>query len=83
MSQQKYIKKLMKNLRHSGWRIDDSGKHYQAYSPDGVSIITIARSPSCPFALKNIQAEIKRAERRADIIAKPAPPLRLKQREYA
>jgi hypothetical protein len=52
-------KAIVEALQAQGWRVE-SGKHYQAFSPDGTTIVTFARTPSDHRAIKNTIARLRR-----------------------
>ena len=63
MSQRKDITKLLRELRRSGYTIELlNGGHYKATPPVGRHTI-ISQTPSCPSALGNIRADLRRAQR--------------------
>lgn len=59
MSQQKDIKKLIKQLRQGGWHVEQGRTHYKAKHPNG-GMVVMAVSPSCGHAYKNICADVRR-----------------------
>lgn len=75
----KDIKKILKDLKQKGWRVEH-GTHFRCYHPNGKDHLTIAKSPRCNHAVQNILSDIKRIERRLreEITA---PPLRSQHKE--
>lgn len=61
MNLQNEIKKLMKEARF--WLLR-SGHH--AVWMDGETKITTSVSPGCPYVLRNIKADLKRAKRNSE-----------------
>ena len=55
----KYINKLIDN----GWTLEHGKKTFKLRSPKG-GLVSCSRTPSCPFAIKHIEADIKRVIRR-------------------
>lgn len=55
----KDIRKLITELVRDGWVILGGRKHYKVRSPKGHTL-SIASSPSCPYALKHIEADVRR-----------------------
>lgn len=64
-SYQKEIKEFLKAVEPRGWRADDCSDGYQLKYKDGVSIVTIHKTPGSPNWRNNAWAEIKRREREA------------------
>lgn len=56
----KETKKLIKELRKQGFRVDEMGKHPKVYSPNGEWITTLSGSSSDWRGLKNATAELKK-----------------------
>jgi hypothetical protein len=42
----KEARELVELARKQGWRVDDRGAHFKLYSPDGHTIVDIAKTPS-------------------------------------
>lgn len=58
----KDITKLCRELARAGWVVSRCGSgHYKAKHDHLGMTITFSVTPSCPFALKNIKGDIKRA----------------------
>lgn len=53
-------REIIKSLRRQGWRIEDGGKHIKCYSPDGATIVTMARTASDHRAIKNLKSRLKK-----------------------
>ena len=61
------IKKYFKELSSSGWQIVKSKKSYKLRSPKGI-LVVCSLTPSCPFALKHIKGDVKRALKKETIV---------------
>ncbi len=59
----KDLKKLIKELRSLGYEVVQGKKNFKATHPKG-GLIAFSISPSCPYAIKHIRADIKRLERK-------------------
>lgn len=57
----KDIKKIVKAATKRGWVYKEMRKHNHLRHPVH-GLVTFSKSPSCPFALNNIVADIKRKE---------------------
>jgi predicted RNA binding protein YcfA (HicA-like mRNA interferase family) len=55
----KEIKKIVKQLEASGWRVR-LNNHYVCQAPTG-KVVTISHSPSCRNAIRKIESDIRRA----------------------
>ncbi len=55
----KEVRELVDELRRQGWRVEVAA-HVQAYSPDGVSIVTFASTPSDHRWKKNTISRLRR-----------------------
>jgi predicted RNA binding protein YcfA (HicA-like mRNA interferase family) len=51
---------LLRSLEKQGWRIKHKRKHYQAFSPDGVTVVTLSMSPSDWRGWDNVMKHLKR-----------------------
>lgn len=49
----KDITAIRRELVKQGWRLDDSGKHTKAYSPDGITVVTMSKTASDHRAIDN------------------------------
>lgn len=58
----KDIRKFISGLVSEGWEIVGGRKHYKIRSPKGHTL-TLSNSPSCPFVLKHIEADVRRIKR--------------------
>jgi len=56
--------RLARDLERKGWTIK-GGRHYKIYPPGGGPFLVMSTSPSGGRALRNIEAMIKRAEKRS------------------
>lgn len=56
----KDLEKLLAKAERQGWRIEDRGRRYMAYSPDGVTQVTVAKTPSKQGALHAITRDLRR-----------------------
>lgn len=61
MATPKDIKKLIKAAEQRGWTYTQGRKHNMLRHPV-YGLLSFSKSPSCPFALRNIAADIKRKE---------------------
>jgi len=52
-------KAIVEALRAQGWRVE-SGKHHKAFSPDGKTLVTFAKTPSDHRALLNTITRLRR-----------------------
>lgn len=59
-------KKLVKPYLKRGWLLSDKGKHNKITAPCG-RIIFFAKTPSCPRAVKNFAARLRRVDRGEDV----------------
>lgn len=58
----KEIEKLMRQVRRTpGWRVDIGTKHYKIFAPDGVTIITVSKTPSSQNAIKTVRTQLRKA----------------------
>lgn len=60
----KDFRKLTKAAEDRGWKLTKGSKHYVLEHPSGRRVI-VADTASCHRALKNLDADIRRAERAA------------------
>mgnify|MGYP005608291141 CR=1 FL=1 len=58
----KGIRKLITELVRDGWVILGGRKHYKVRSPKGHTL-SVSNSPGCPYALKHIEADVRRIKR--------------------
>jgi hypothetical protein len=56
----KDLRKLLEKAKNQGWRIEDRGRRYMAFSPDGVTVVTVAKTPSNQKALEAITRDLRR-----------------------
>lgn len=61
------IKTIINDLVSKGWSIKKGTAHYRAYHQKG-GIVTISATPSDGRAIKNILADVKRLERKHDLV---------------
>jgi hypothetical protein len=59
-SNDKEVRRVLSQLEDQGWRIRVGTKHIQCYSPDGVSIVSMSKTPGAYTAMKNWKAELRR-----------------------
>ena len=62
---QRELKELLKELLSQGWTIEHGRKAFKLRSPKG-SLVSCSRTPSCPFAVRHIRADIKRVLKREE-----------------
>lgn len=58
----KDIRRLVDSLVAEGWTILGGRKHYKVRSPGGRTL-SLSNSPSCPFTVNHIEADIRRIKR--------------------
>jgi len=58
----KDLSKILQPYLDSGWIMLEGRKHYKIKSPTG-ALITISHSASCPYYLKHVVGDLKRAGR--------------------
>lgn len=56
----KDLQKLLNKAQAQGWKIEDRGRRYMAYSPDGVTIVTVAKTPSKQGAIRAIERDLRK-----------------------
>ena len=56
--------RLLEAARKRGWTVERTrGSHWRLAHPGG-ALVVASGTPSCPSALKNLRAHLRRAERR-------------------
>lgn len=55
----KAMRKLVKELEKSGWRVEEMKSGYKFFSPDGEKIVTMHKTCSDHRAGRNILAELR------------------------
>jgi hypothetical protein len=60
MSVKKDVAKLLKEAERQGWRIEDRGRRYLCFSPDGSTVVTVSKTPSVQKALVNILSDLRK-----------------------
>lgn len=60
MSLRKEIKQLVEEARKAGARIEDRGNKWFVYCPDGVTIVTIHKTPSHLSSIRHSRADLRR-----------------------
>lgn len=58
---QREVDELVATAVLQGWTSRSGGKHYVLRSPDGVSTVTVSKTPSDFRAVLNIRADLRRA----------------------
>lgn len=56
----KDIKAIRKALIAQGWRLEDSGKHTKAYSPDGHTLVTMPKTPGQGRSIDNLIGQLRK-----------------------
>lgn len=56
----KDVKELIASVEKQGWLLIRDRKHYIARSPDGVTQVAFAKTPSDHRAIRNVKATFKR-----------------------
>lgn len=57
----KDIDKLIRKLLSRGWKLLPYTKHFKIQSPGGRAM-TVSITPSCKFAIKHIERDVRRIE---------------------
>lgn len=57
----KWIRKVTKKARAQGWEVKETKKGLMFLAPNGEDIVTVHGTPSDHRAIKNAEAEFKRA----------------------
>lgn len=60
MSLSKDIRKLVDQAQSQGWRVEDRGNLWLLKSPDGVTIVTVHKTPSDQKAIRNARSRLRR-----------------------
>lgn len=61
MSDKKEIQKLLRNLRAQGWRVvETKAGRYKVYSPDGVTMVVVHKTPSDHRWLQNTIRDLRK-----------------------
>ncbi|ASD51909.1 hypothetical protein JT318_gp24 [Pseudomonas phage PspYZU01] len=55
-------KDLIKYAKSLGFDVETTTKHYR-FTKDGCPPVIASKTPNCPHALKNAQADLRRAQR--------------------
>ncbi len=58
----KDLTKVLQPYLDSGWLLTEGSRHYKIRSPTG-ALVTISHSASCPYYLKHVVGDLKRAGR--------------------
>ena len=53
---------VLDGLVAEGWKILGGRKHYKVRSPGGHTL-SLSNSPSCPYMLKHVEADVRRIKR--------------------
>ena len=56
----KNIDRLISLILKEGWRLVSKGRHIRLFSPNGIDIMTIAKTPSDHRAFDNVRACARR-----------------------
>lgn len=67
----KDIKNLVKRITKEGWSVELTSGHYKARHPKTKKLVSFSSTPSCPYAIKHILGDMKRAGRRTNETTKP------------
>lgn len=54
----KDLRKLLARAEEQGWRIEDVGRRYKCFSPDGTTMVTVSKTPSSQNALHAIRRDL-------------------------
>lgn len=60
MSLKNDVAKLLREAERQGWRIEDRGRRFMCFSPDGETVVTVAKTPSVQKALVAIRADLRK-----------------------
>jgi lipocalin len=60
VSIKKDVEKLLMEATRQGWRIEDRGRRYLCFSPDGSTVVTVSKTPSAQNALRNILSDLRK-----------------------
>lgn len=59
------LRRLLKSARRRGWTVERTrGSHWKLRHPSG-AVVVAGSTPSCPRAVLNTRADLRRIERRA------------------
>ena len=61
----KDIRRFIDGLVAEGWKILGGRKHYKVRSPGGRTL-SLSNTPSCPYMLKHVEADVRRIKRMED-----------------
>lgn len=56
----KETRKIIREAKRQGWRVDEKGKHYKLFPPVG-RMVTMAKTPSDVRALQNMIALMRQS----------------------
>jgi hypothetical protein len=54
------MEQLLRAAENSGWRIERGGHGHKAFSPDGITVVSIHSTPRDYRTFKNIRAKLRR-----------------------
>lgn len=60
MSLNKEVKKLIRRVERQGWRVEERKSGYMCFSPDGVTMVSIHKTPSDHRAIRNSITELRK-----------------------
>ena len=60
MSVKKDVEKLLREAERQGWRIEDRGRRYMCFSPNGSTVVTVSKTPSAQKALITIRSDLRK-----------------------
>jgi hypothetical protein len=60
MTVKKDVAKILKKAEQQGWRVEDVGRRFKCYSPDGRTLVTVSKTPSSQNAVRAIVNDLKK-----------------------
>ena len=57
----KDVEELLRAAEAADWRVVNTSRHFQCFSPDGVTIVSVPQTPSNYRSLKNCASLLRRA----------------------
>lgn len=54
------VRDLVREAERQGWRVRERGAHFTLFAPDGVGIVTVAKTPSDRRWRANTLAQLRR-----------------------
>ena len=60
MTVKKDVAKILREAERQGWRIEDRGRRFMCFSPDGRTVVTVSKTPSSQRAVLNILSDLRK-----------------------